>query len=93
MSEQTSLPRVLTGVVISDKMEKTIVVLVKRQVRHPKYKKFIRRSTKVHVHDADNLASKGDTVVVKECRPLSKQKSWMLERIQEKAEIIAGDVQ
>ncbi len=90
MSEKITLPRTLTGVVVSDKMQQTIVVLVERRVRHPKYQKIIRRSTKIHAHNPDNLARHGDVVVVKECRPISKTKTWVLDNIKEKAEIIEG---
>jgi small subunit ribosomal protein S17 len=86
MSEKITLPRTLTGVVVSDKMQQTIVVLIERRVRHPKYQKIVRRSTKVHAHNPDNQARKGDTVTVKECRPISKTKTWILESINEKAE-------
>lgn len=90
MSDKTTLPRTLTGVVVSDKMQQTIVVLVERRVRHPKYQKIIRRSTKVHAHNPENSARQGDVVVVKECRPISKTKTWILESIKEKAETIEG---
>lgn len=86
MSEKITLPRTLTGVVVSDKMQQTITVLVERRVRHPKYQKIVRRSTKVHAHNPDNAARQGDVVVVKECRPISKTKTWILESIKEKAE-------
>lgn len=92
MSEKITLPRTLTGVVVSNKMNKTIVVLIERSVRHPKYQKIIRRSTKIHAHDAENSAQKGDIVVVKECRPISKTKTWILESIKEKAESVNGSV-
>lgn len=85
MSQQELMIRTLTGVVISDKMEKGLVVLVERRVRHPKYGKFIRRSTKYHVHDEQNSAGVGDKVIIKECRPISKTKSWMLQEIKEKS--------
>lgn len=84
MSEQ-SMARELTGVVVSDKMKDTITVKVERQVKHPKYGKFIKRTMKVHAHDAGNTCSVGDTVLVKECRPLSKTKRWALVEIKEKA--------
>ncbi len=90
MIKTKSMPRILTGIVVSDKMDKTIVVLVEHRVRHPKYQKFIRRSTKVHVHDDANTARVGDIVIVKECRPISKTKSWMLDSIKEKVEL-AGE--
>ena len=70
--------RVLTGTVVSDAMDKTITVLVERQVKHPVYKKFIRRSSKFLAHDESNSAKKGDTVSIIESRPISKRKSWVL---------------
>ena len=75
---ETTNPRVLTGVVTSDKADKTITVKVERKVKHPLYGKVIKRATKVHAHDEDNSASKGDIVSVKECRPISKSKTWVL---------------
>ena len=71
-------PRVLTGVVTSDKADKTITVKVERKVKHPLYGKVIKRATKVHAHDETNYASIGDIVSVRECRPISKSKTWML---------------
>lgn len=68
--------RVLQGVVVSDKMDKTVTVLVERRVMHPIYKKFIRRSKKYHAHDDANQFKVGDLVRIEECRPLSKTKSW-----------------
>lgn len=68
--------RILQGVVTSDKMEKTVVVRVERRVMHPIYKKFIRRSKKYHAHDENNVFKVGDTIRIRECRPLSKTKSW-----------------
>jgi len=70
--------RVLTGRVTSDKMDKTITVLVERRVIHPLYKKFIRRSKKYAAHDDTNLCKIGDTVRIEECRPISKRKTWLL---------------
>ncbi len=81
MTEQLETNRTLTGRVISNKMEKTITVLVERRVRHPIYGKFITRSTKVHAHDEKNECQIGDTVTVEQCRPLSKSKTWRLLRI------------
>ena len=75
---ETTNPRVLTGVVTSDKADKTITVKVERKVKHPLYGKVIKRATKVHAHDEDNTASIGDIVSVKECRPISKSKTWVL---------------
>lgn len=85
MSEQNKAARTLVGRVISDKMDKTITVLVERKVKHPLYKKYVRRSTKVHVHDADNQCREGDTVSIEQCRPLSKSKSWRLHTVIERA--------
>ena len=75
---ETTNPRVLTGVVTSDKADKTITVKVERKVKHPLYGKVIKRATKVHAHDENNTASIGDIVSVKECRPISKTKTWTL---------------
>lgn len=68
--------RILQGVVVSDKMDKTVVVRVERRVMHPIYKKFIRRSKKYHAHDENNQCKIGDTVRICECRPISKSKTW-----------------
>ena len=68
--------RVLQGIVVSDKMDKTVVVRVERRVRHPVYKKIVRRSRKFTAHDPANLCKAGDTVRIRECRPLSKSKRW-----------------
>jgi|TARA_B100000315_G_scaffold228549_1_gene237365 small subunit ribosomal protein S17 len=62
-------------------MDKTITVLVERQLRHPLYKKYIRRSTRLHAHDAENQCRKGDIVIIEECRPISKLKSWRLVKV------------
>jgi small subunit ribosomal protein S17 len=85
MSEQQASNRTLQGRVISDKMDKTITVLVERQVQHPIYGKFIRRSTTVHAHDENNECRAGDMVVVEQCRPLSKTKTWRLVKVVERA--------
>lgn len=68
----------MIGKVISNKMKDTIVVLVERRIMHPRYKKFIQRTTKLHVHDLGNKAKVGSLVSVKECRPFSKNKNWTL---------------
>ena len=68
--------RVLQGVVTSDKMDKTVTVMVERKIQHPLYKKFIRRSKKYAAHDEANQFKAGDTVRIRECRPLSKRKTW-----------------
>ena len=70
--------RVLTGRVVSDKMDKTVTVLVERMVRHESYGKFLRRSTKLLAHDEENVAHEGDTVTITPCRPMSRRKSWRL---------------
>ncbi len=71
---ETTNPRILTGIVTSDKADKTITVKVERKVKHPLYGKVVKRATKVHAHDEENVASIGDIVSVKECRPISKKK-------------------
>ena len=76
--ETNQLSRTLQGVVTSNKMTDTIVVLIERKVKHPKYNKIIKRSTKVHAHDENNVAKIGDIVTVEECRPYSKSKTWKL---------------
>ena len=83
MSQNTV--RTLTGKVVSDKMEKSIVVLIERRVQHPLYGKLIRRSTKLHAHDENNTAKIGDVVTIKESRPMSKTKSWTLVEVVEAA--------
>ena len=80
-TNQTSKARQVTGSVVSAKMDKTITVLVERQLQHPLYKKYIRRSTKMHAHDEENACKEGDKVVIEECRPISKSKSWRLVQI------------
>lgn len=77
--------RTLVGEVISDKMNKTITVLIERKVRHPVYKKYIRRSTKVHAHDENDECHIGDVVSIEQCRPISKTKTWRLTRVIERA--------
>ena len=79
------IARTLSGKVVSDKMDQTITVLVERRVQHPIYKKFVKRSTKVHAHDANNECQIGDVVTVKESRPLSKTKTWTLVSVDERA--------
>jgi len=77
--------RIQTGSVVSDKMDKSAVVLIERRVKHPIYGKFMRKSTKLHIHDENNECAVGDTVQISECRPMSKTKSWTLVKIVEKA--------
>ena len=74
------------GVVISARMDKSITVLVVRQFKHPLYKKYIRRSTRLHAHDESNDCREGDIVLIEECRPLSKMKSWRVVRVLERLE-------
>lgn len=70
--------KTVTGSVISVSRDKSITVQIDRKMMHPKYKKYIKRTTKLHAHDEDNKCQVGDTVVIQECRPISKTKSWML---------------
>ncbi|MCY4143375.1 MAG: 30S ribosomal protein S17 [Gammaproteobacteria bacterium] len=84
MGDSTSkLTRTLSGVVVADRSDKTIAVRVDRRVRHPLYQKIIGRSSKLQVHDEANEAKIGDRVVIEECRPLSKTKSWRLASVEE----------
>ncbi|WP_298170072.1 30S ribosomal protein S17 [Acidithiobacillus sp.] len=83
-------PRSLVGTVVSNLMDKTIVVNVERRIQHPLYKKFIRRSKKFHAHDAENTCQIGDTVKIEECRPLSKTKRWRLVKVLTEG-IVEGD--
>ncbi|MES9893300.1 MAG: 30S ribosomal protein S17 [Candidatus Thiodiazotropha endolucinida] len=85
MSEQQATNRTLIGQVVSSAMDKSITVSVERRVKHPVYGKFMRRSTKVHAHDEANECQKGDTVMVEQCRPLSKTKIWRLVKVLERA--------
>lgn len=85
MAETENNARTLTGKVVSNKMDKSITVLVERRVAHPIYGKYVRRSTKLHAHDADNSCNMGDKVTIQECRPLSKTKTWTLVSIDERA--------
>ena len=89
MSER-GLSKTRVGVVISDKMDKSIVVEVTRTIQHPLYKKYIRKHSKVQAHDERNEAGVGDMVELMECRPLSKSKRWRLVRVVEKAKFEGG---
>ena len=84
MADQNTA-RTATGRVVSNKMDKTITVLLERRVKHPVYGKYITRSSKIHAHDENNECGIGDTVVVEETRPISKSKSWKLLRVEESA--------
>ncbi len=89
MSENTKANRRrLMGRVVSDKMEKTVTVLVERQVKHALYGKFVKKSTKYHAHDEENECSIGDTVLIEEGVPRSKTKTWSVARLVEKATIV-----
>ena len=83
-----SLNRTLTGRVVSDKMNKSVVVLIERRVKHPVYGKIISRSTKIKAHDENNDCQIGDLVTIAESRPISKTKAWMLVKIEERAAVI-----
>ena len=82
---ETKTLRTLTGRVVSNKMNKTIAVEISRLVKHPRYGKYIRRTTKLLAHDETNESRQGDTVTIAECRPLSRNKSWRLVAVVERA--------
>ena len=84
MSEQAADNRTLQGRVVSDKMDKSITVVIDRFVKHPLYGKFVRKSTKVHAHDENNECQTGDVVVVEQCRPVSKTKKWRFVKLIER---------
>lgn len=79
--------RVLTGTVVSNGMQKTIAVVVERLVKHPRYSKYVRRTTKLLAHDENNTSQKGDVVSITECRPYSKRKAWRLVEVIKRAEV------
>ena len=81
MADIKKQPRTLTGRVVSNKMNKTIAVLIQRTVRHPLYEKYIKRSTKLLAHDEKNECKEGDIVVIESSRPVSKRKSWRLQKV------------
>ncbi len=85
MAEQRGIRKTRTGVVVSDKMDKTIVVAIRTRVKHPLYGKIMNRTTKLKAHDENNECGMGDTVMVMETRPISKDKHWRLVEIVEKA--------
>ena len=85
MSAEKKRARTLTGKVVSNRMDKSITVRIDRRVTHPVYGKIIKRSTKIHAHDANNECSIGDEVTIKEVRPISKTKSWSLVSVDERA--------
>ncbi|MBM4230531.1 MAG: 30S ribosomal protein S17 [Gammaproteobacteria bacterium] len=84
-TEDTRPLRTLTGRVVSNKMNKTIAVDIERLVKHPRYGKYIRRTTRLLAHDETNESREGDTVIIAECRPLSRNKSWRLVSVVERA--------
>ena len=86
--DRPAVRRSLAGVVTSDRMDKTIAVLVERTVQHPVYGKIIRRNTRLHAHDERNEARAGDLVTIEECRPISKTKSWRLRSVDDRAAIV-----
>ena len=88
MSEEKNLARTASGTVVSNKMDKSITVLVERRIKHPLYGKYIKRSKKIHAHDADNQCQQGEKVTIEETRPISKSKAWKLSSIDRKATII-----
>ncbi|HKY03131.1 MAG TPA: 30S ribosomal protein S17 [Burkholderiales bacterium] len=89
MTEQAvKTPRSMTGRVVSDKMNKTVTVLIERRVTHPLYGKTITRSKKFHAHDETNEIKEGDLVTIEECRPLSKTKTWKVTQVVEKGKVI-----
>ncbi len=86
MTTENQVERTLTGRVTSNKMDKTITVVIERLVKHPVYGKYIRRTTKLHAHDENNECREGDLVAIRQCRPLSKTKSWMLATVVKRAQ-------
>ncbi|NLI33177.1 MAG: 30S ribosomal protein S17 [Deltaproteobacteria bacterium] len=87
MEEKKSTRKTRVGTVMSNKMEKTVVVVVERLVHHPKYRKFVRRRNKFKAHDAHSACGVGDRVLIEESRPLSKDKRWVVVKVLEKAAI------
>lgn len=86
--ESRRLRKERSGVVVSDRMQKTVVVSVERTVMHPRYKKFLRRRTRVKAHDEQNQCHVGDRVVIVECRPLSRDKRWRVSRVVERGHAV-----
>ena len=85
MNEKTKAQRTIEGRVVSNKMQKTVTVLLERQVQHPLYGKIVRRSTKVHAHDEKGECKEGDTVRIAECAPMSKTKNWRVVEVVSRA--------
>ncbi len=86
MTTETQVERTLTGRVTSNKMDKTITVVIERLVKHPVYGKYVRRTTKLHAHDEHNECREGDVVTIRQCRPLAKTKAWTLVEVVERAQ-------
>jgi len=85
MNEENKLQRTIVGRVVSDKMDKTVSVAIERTIKHPVYGKYIRRTSKVMAHDAANECKPGDRVAIAECKPISKNKSWAVVNVVERA--------
>ena len=85
-ANQAATKRTLQGIVTSSAGDKSATIMIERKIKHPVYGKFIKRSTKIHLHDEANECNKGDTILIEECRPMSKTKSWKLVKIVEKAQ-------
>lgn len=81
MISEHKTSRTLQGQIVSNKMHKTVVVLIVRKVKHPVYGKYVKRTKRLFAHDENNLCQEGDTVLIQECRPLSKNKTWMVKEI------------
>jgi small subunit ribosomal protein S17 len=88
MSTEDTQTKTVSGTVVSNKMDKTISVLVERKVKHPLYGKFMRRSTKMMAHDEANECNEGDVVIIEASRPLSKNKTWRLQKVVSKAQVV-----
>ena len=86
-TEQAKAARVVSGRVTSNKMDKTVTVRIERMEQHPLYGKYVRRTSKLHAHDANNECQEGDLVLVEQCRPLSKLKAWRLVKVLERAQL------
>lgn len=84
-TEAVAGKRTLQGVVTSSAGNKSATIMIERKIKHPLYGKYIKRSTKIHLHDETNECNKGDTILIEECRPMSKTKSWKLVKVVEKA--------
>jgi small subunit ribosomal protein S17 len=88
MSTEETQAKTVSGTVVSNKMDKTISVLIERKVKHPLYGKYMRRSTKLMAHDEANECNEGDVVIIESSRPLSKNKTWRLQKVVSKAQVV-----